>query len=230
LDPFGWAFENGGNLQAQNSPPKFDFELIWCPNQACPKTSTTYRDIVYDIVADDSPHGATSLTASQKGQIRQSAKDALTQAYWPWKVNVGEGRLGSNTAYVVGEQLINCGYTTTGLNESKVIYDKIMTEAQHAVDQTDGSPTSTLLAAIGRGVGTIAAHEIAHQLVGQFSISGKIIQGMDLDDTSTNTYNEGPCDGSNQSWNYTGVGPDHTTPIHWSDHAATSLTNVIGLK
>src|SRR5665213_10158 len=64
--------------------------------------------------------------------------------------------------------------------------------------QSPGHPS------IGEGIGSVAAHEIAHQLVNSFGASGKIVSSMDLDDASTNTYNGIGCSGSSQPWVYTG--------------------------
>jgi hypothetical protein len=107
-----------------------------------------------------------------------------------------------------------------------------MSAAQYAVNATNGSPTDTLLQAIGAGIGNNAAHEIAHQLKTKFSrFPGKVIGGMGMDDKWIDTYNGSGCDGSKQPWVYTGFGTDaNKTPIHWENVADQSLTNILGRK
>jgi hypothetical protein len=107
-------------------------------------------------------------------------------------VDIGIGRLASNTAYVSGLSSTYCGGTNTGVsNWSAIWWNDNVQEAEFAVNSTNGNPTSSLLTAIGEGIGNNAAHEIAHQLVNRFLASGSIISGMDLDDNSTDTYNGG---------------------------------------
>ncbi len=106
-----------------------------------------------------------------------------------------------------------------------------MAQAQYAVNATNGSPTDTLLQAIGEGIGNNAAHEIMHQLRNRFLPSGKVVPGAWMDDDSINTYNGESCDGSKAPWVYTGVGPDGITAIHWEkDNADVTLTNILGNK
>jgi len=104
-----------------------------------------------------------------------------------------------------------------------------MTNAQTAVNITTATPTQAqldqLAAAIGEGIGTNAAHEIGHLLVNGFTKSNKIVNGMDMDDNSQDTYNTINCAGS---WNYTGA--YNGTPIHWSTNADQSLINIYGKK
>jgi hypothetical protein len=113
-----------------------------------------------------------------------------------------------------------------------------MTFAQIAVNIGISNPTQAqlnqLAQAIGEGIGNNAAHEIAHELVTRYLASGKILNGMDLDDQSLDTYNGGDCGGSTAPWVYTGSGNDGVhpgqTPIHWSPNADQSLANIYGRR
>ncbi len=87
---------------------------------------------------------------------------------------------------------------------------------------------ANLVEAVGEGVGNNAAHEIAHQLSNTFLSSGKIIHGMDLDDSSHDTYNASDCHGATAPWVYTGS--DGTSPIHWESDADRSLLNILGIR
>ncbi len=115
---------------------------------------------------------------------------------------------------------------------SRIFYPPNMAQAQHAVNITTATPTptqlETLVRAIGEGIGNNAAHEIGHQLVNFFNrFPGKIINGMDMNDNSVDTYNGGSCADPAV---FTGVGTDGITRIHWSTNADQSLTNIFGKR
>lgn len=223
----------GGNLGSQNAPPKFDFELIWCDAiSPCKDLPDTNQNISYDIRANDLPHNITHLNNSQVGIIKSTALNALRTAFSSYNVTVATGRQGTNTAYIIGDQpAIACGGTEgNNVAVSRIYYPGNMSQAQYAVNITNGNPSNTLLQAIGEGIGNNAAHEIAHQLKNRFS--SKVVGGFGLDDTSIDTYNSGSCDGSNASWVFTGIGTDtNKTPIHWEQgNADVSLMNILGKK
>ncbi len=230
------AYANeGGDKQAGHQPSGFDFELVWCGNPTCSDLPDTNQDVAFNIRADDMPHNVITLNASQIATIKSNALTALQTAFAPYNVKVGMGRQGSNTVYVVGDQTLAGCASTEGNNTavSRLYYPGNMSQAQYAVNVTNGSPTGTLLQAIGEGIGNNAAHEIAHQLKNRFLNSGKIVgAGLWMDDNSLDTYNSASCDGSNASWVYTGVGTDaNKTPIHWEQgNADVSLTNILGNK
>ena len=96
---------------------------------------------------------------------------------------------------------------------------------QWALNYQMTQPTNTLLEQLGEGIGNNAAHEVAHQLVTTFGASGKIVNGMDLDNNSLGTYNGGSCQDPAV---FTGIGADGKTPIYWDNNAATSLMNLFG--
>jgi len=223
---------SGGNAENQHAPPKFDFELAWCTNGSCSGLPELKEDVAFYIQGVDAPHTTTSLSPAQINVIQLNALNAFRLAFAPYNVNVGTGRLGTNTVYAVGDDVVlGCGATRGWwMSQSRVFYLRNVGEAQWAVNGTDGSPTQALLQAIGEGIGNNAAHEIAHQLVNRFSPSGEVIGGMGLDDDSINTYNSESCSGSQAPWVYTGVGPDGHTPIHWGGSADQTLTNILGKR
>jgi hypothetical protein len=216
---------------------KFGFELIWCENGNCSDLPDTNNNILFNIRANDLPHNIVALNTAQVTTIKTNALSALQTAFAPYNVQVGTRKIGSNNAYVVGNLALDSCAATEGNNisvsrisVSRVFYPNNMSDAQYAVNQTNGNPTGTLLQAIGEGIGNNAAHEIAHQLKNLFS-RFPVVNGMGMDDSSIDTYNGSGCDGSKQPWVYTGFGTDaNKTPIHWGDAADQSLMNILGRK
>ena len=233
--PFEWGNPvwpvPDGDSEGQNAS-RFDLELVWCANGACSDLPDTNQDVVFFIQADDAPHTTINLSSQQKNTIRLNALNALKLAFAPYKVNVGTGRQGSNTIYVVGTSLLPCGQTeNVKTTWSRIFYPPNMMQAQHAVNVTTATPTptqlETLVKAIGEGIGNNAAHEIGHQLVNAFTRAQKIVAGADMDDGSVDTYNGSSCADPAV---FTGVGTDGLTPIHWSSNADQSWTNIFGKR
>src|SRR5262249_17902800 len=110
-------------------------------------------------------------------------------------------------------------------NTSRIYYPSNLDQLQWALNYQTAQPTDTMLEQLGEGIGNNAAHEIAHQLVTAFGASGKIVNLMDLDNDSLDTYNGGSCADPAV---FTGIGADGKTPIHWDNNAATSLMNLFG--
>lgn len=182
-----WPFVYG-NLQIQLAPAKPDFELVWCTSGNCSGVPSPYKeDVAFYIQGEDPPRTTTSLTPQQIRVMQLNALNAFKLAFAPYNVHVGEGRQGTNTVYVVGDDVLQgCGetphYPFAGYaSVSWIYYVYNMQQAQYAVNETDGAATSALLQAIGEGIGNNAAHEIAHELVNEWSQSGKVIGGMGLD-------------------------------------------------
>jgi hypothetical protein len=217
-----------GNAELQRSP-RLDFGLVWCLNGICgqqvDQNNDQVQNLVFTIAANNAPQSSfIILSPSQIDLIQKNAANAFRVAYSNFNVTIDTtGRQAAHTAYVAGESLPFCGWTPTlNIARSLVYFPKHAVEAQDAVNDDSGTPTSELLGAIGEGVGNSAAHEIAHQLVGQYS--GLVVNGMDLDDDSLGTYNGIDCSGTtNPAW-YTGSG------IHWSQDAITSLMNIFGTR
>jgi hypothetical protein len=214
---------------------RFDLGLVWCSNGFCgnmvDQNNSQVQDVVFSILADNPPHGTVNLTSEQIALIERNAANAFRLAFAPYNVTVDPtGRQALHTVYIGGEPTLYCGWTpglTPGV--SQVYYQKHVAEAQDAVGDDQGDPTTQLLGAIGEGIGNSAAHEVGHQLVNQYSFSGKIVNGMDLDDSSIGTYNGASCSGVDNPAVYTGYGSGGT-PIHWSGNANKSLVNVFGNK
>jgi len=181
-----------------------------------------------------------NLTDSQIQLIQLNATNAFNIAFAPYNVNLGAANLGAirhprqgtNTVYIVGQSGAGfCGGTgTASITNSVAYYPENMTNAQYAVNAASGNPTQTLLDAIGEGLGNNAAHELGHQLVNNFLSTGKVIAGMDLGDSTPDTYNSESCSGSVAPWDYTGIGTDGKTPIHWESDADQSLVNILGRR
>jgi hypothetical protein len=212
---------------------KFDFELIWCGNPNCTALTDTNQDITFSIRGNDLPHSVTTLSQSQIAKIKSAALSAFQTAFARYNVHVGTGREGTNTAFIVGDSILGACAGSEGniINISRIYYTENMAQAQYALNQTNGTPTDSLLQAIGAGIGNNAAHEIGHQLKNRFLTSGIVGGGLWMDNNSVDTYNGGSCDGSKAPWVYTGIGTDaNKTPIHWEDAADQSWANILGLK
>jgi len=171
--------------------------------------------------------------SSQATIIKLTALAALKKAYLGWPVTVREGAANTgdnraliqNTSGAVGA----CGLTTNVLlRTSWVGFDCVGTQAQKALgihpqnaeEMAIASQRRDLMESIGRGVGAIAAHEIAHQFLNKCC-------GMDLytheDSNAAATYNNASEDGDPSEQNidsepatYTGYGKDGTL-IHWQN-------------
>jgi hypothetical protein len=78
--------------------------------------------------------------------------------------------VGVNRIIIVGNSVLGACAETDGNNIaiSRVYYPENMGQAQFALKQTNGTPTDSLLQAIGEGIGNNAAHEIGHQLRNRF--------------------------------------------------------------
>jgi hypothetical protein len=229
-----WNFPFG-NTSGGRTQSKYDFELNWCANGLCSSmkdpggNNAPDQDVSFSITGNDPPHNTINLTPSQIKVIQLNAVNAFKLAFKSYNVNVGAGRQGTNTVYVVGQaHLGDCGGTGSLVYSSSVVYYQVNAiQAQYAIGDTAGTPTQAMLQALGEGIGNNAAHEIAHELVNALSTSGKIIKNMDLDDASTGTYNSASCDGSDAPWVYTGIGTNGAE-IYWEGDADQSLKNILG--
>jgi hypothetical protein len=196
---------------------KFDFELVWCENGGCldqKDNGTPVQDVNFSVRGVDPPHTVSTISQDQQKLIRLNALNALKLAFAPYNVTLGTGKKVTNTVYVSGLDRLACGITPPIFQTFSWVYFSSNTDqAQHAINETNGMPTPELLRAIGEGIGNNAAHEVGHQLVNRFAQSGKIVSGIDMDDTSTDTYNGGSCDGSQAPWVFTGVGANGTSII-----------------
>jgi len=236
-----------GDPQGQSAPSKGDLELVWCANNGCSDLGNNYtQDVTFYTQQQGPPLTSINFTPAQQQILTNAAWTAFKQAFSAYNVNVGMGGSGltpTHTAYIVGTISTNnssCALTDGNkVSWSWVFYQANMGYAQTAISITTPTPTQAqlnrLAQAIGEGIGNNAAHEIAHELVNEYNpIPGKIVNRMDLDDTSLDTYNEGDCTGSKSPWVYLGVGNDGVhpgqTPIHWSPNADQSLANIYGRR
>jgi len=203
------------------------FKLIW--QNDC---STVPWPCGFALYPDD-PQATPGLAvgaSSQAGVIKSAALSAFKKAFDPYPVSVSEGTPndGDNRAVVVDGIKSNndgesCGLSAPapGGHESNVYYLPHMEQAQWALNLVIGTfqavqqavGNTALMEAIGTGIGTTAAHETAHQFLGD---------GWGMDDKSKNTYNGQGCRGDLSPWVY-GFGP-----IQWEDVTATALKNKLG--
>jgi len=187
--PFPFKFGNWGNF---NSSPKFDFEIVWCAAGSCSDIPPYTQGVSFSIRAHDPPNTITNLTPSQINALKQGTinalKIALKIAFAPYNVSVGTGHNATNTVYVIGNDISDCGLTDS-VKTLFIwgVYPPHADEAQVVTGSTGANPSLTqlqqLLPAIAEGIGNTAAHEIAHELVTLFSrYPGKIVSCMDMQD------------------------------------------------
>jgi outer membrane protein assembly factor BamB len=229
-----WPFPLGNDANG-DTPRQFDLELVWCLNNICSNLQDQNVDFSYRSV--NLPHPSSTLTSANAQTIQQAALNAFQTAFHSYKAQIGSGKQGTNTVYVVGEDggmenganpCANTASTTAAL--SRAFYPTHMSQAQFALNiQTASStPTQAVLLAIGQGIGNNAAHEIAHQFSNYAHFTRKGYVVADLDDSSLDTYNGGTCDGGKNPGIFTGVAADGVTKIHWETTAAQSLENILG--
>jgi hypothetical protein len=210
LGAFGGGNPSGTDVAAR----PWKFVLVW-QNQFdfIPDDPSIRLDLRTDITNDAS-------------LIKRAALDALKRAYSPWPVDVqvveGLPNTGDHQALVKTSDPVYCNFTDPNVSPSDtslVSYECNMEQAQWALDTTINNAqdeaqalqSRDLIEAIGRGIGNISAHEIAHQFLVNCC-------GMDaytsLDPNAAGTYNNGDADGGNEPATYTGFG-QNGLGIHW---------------
>jgi hypothetical protein len=183
----------------------------------------------------------TSEAATIKVAALQALKHAYDHAQWPVVVVEGTPGTGDHQAVVQTTNPI-CNSTSpnqTPPTDSRISYECNMEEAQNALQVVINNPQDEaralrrqdLIQAIGRGIGNNAAHEIAHQFLGE-CCSMDVMTSKDAN--SAATYNNGDADGdphpqvvNSDPAPYTGYGKDNATPIHWEDTTQQALNKCI---
>jgi hypothetical protein len=187
----------------------------------------------------------TSIS-SQTSSIKKAAVAAFKKAYDQWPVVVAEGRAGTGDVRVQVQQVagngVACGSTDNNHiphNQSYVFYDCTMKNAQWALpvsitnaqEETSALGRQDLIQAIGRGIGSHAAHEAAHLFLGACCRMDAVI--TTTDQGAAATYNHGNADGdlSPQTIDsdpapYTGFGKNGTA-IHWETDPEQKLTQCL---
>lgn len=193
------------------------------------------------------PGLTVNLTSDQTSTIKTAAVAAFKKAYEQWPVIVSEGVPNTGDVRVEVDQVFSglpsCGNTNdnhTPHNQSYVYYDCAMKNAQLAllvsitnVQERDLALSQrSLIQAIGRGVGSHAAHEAAHLFLVRCC-------GMDANITSdpaaAGTYNHDSADGdprpqytNSDPAPYTGFWKDGVTAIHWQNVTQQKLQQCLG--
>jgi hypothetical protein len=179
--------------------------------------------------------------------IKNAALDALKKAYSPWRVTIFEGLTGGDHSALIqtttSGQGSSCGFTNLDISPpttSVVAYECNMKEAQEALqvvirnaqDEKAALNNLKLIQAIGRGIGSTAAHEIAHQFLAKCCSMDVLISD---DVNAAGTYNNGDADGDpspqvvdSDPSPYTGYWKDGTTPIKWESTTKAALTKCLG--
>jgi hypothetical protein len=198
----------------------------------------------FDFIPDN-PESLPSLktdVTSDATTIKTAALQALQHAYSAWKVVVVEGtpNTGDHQAIVETNLPVNaCGVTAGSLSTSSLSYECNMEQAQFALqvvinnaqDETAALANQALIQAIGRGVGSNSAHEIAHQFLSACCSMDALTS---KDSNAAGTYNNGDADGdpspnvvNSDPSPYTGYAKDKITPIQWEADTLNALNACI---
>jgi hypothetical protein len=224
---WAFAFASGGSPSGTGAAVRHvDIELFWCTAGLC--KSNGAGDVNYIYYQDNPsylPSSTINLTPGQILTVKTEAFKALNAAFngYNYPVQIGIMGTGTNQVQVTGDQPpmgengVSCGETKYA-GFSVVSWDYYlasMEQAQYALNLELKVPTDGLLAAIGRGIGNTAAHELGHQ----FNLEG-------MHDGSIGTYNGGDCNGAKDPSQFTGTTKSGTT-IKWGPAAAKSLHQYI---
>ena len=191
-----------------------------------------YPVVLNDLTTDIS--GSASL-------IKQLALQAARDAYSGVPVTVPEGSQGGDArTEVLNEDTLEappgCGSTDYGTRPwyHKVGYIRNMGEAQDALqvvinNAQDESAVLTqrldLIQAIGRGIGHIAAHEVAHQFLG---LCCAMDANPGTDPSARGTINATGCNGRTDPSPWTGYWPAPKILLHWEQPTLDALGRCLG--
>jgi hypothetical protein len=222
-----WAQRNSNPSSTSTAARPWSFTISW-QNQ-------------FDFIPDfpiNLPNLKTDMT-SASAKITQAALKALKAAYDQWPVNIAESIPGIGDHRAVVQTSIAgpaCGNTDLNFpNTSTIPYECNMEQAQIALQisipnaQAEAAAMGnlSLIQAIGRGIGNNAAHEIAHQFLGECCSMDVLTSA---DPNAATTYNNGDGSGDPSPTNtdsdpspYTGYGKNGTTAIHWENTTQRAL-------
>jgi len=164
--------------------------------------------------------------------IKRAAVEAVQHAYHGFPVTVVEGTSGTgdHRAYVMTHQNIDptspdCGDTSPQQfpieTDSQVDYTRNMEEAQSALklsirnasDEAAALKRNDLFQAIGRGIGSVSAHEIAHHFL---LLCCNMDANPNDDPGALATYNHGHvCSGTFDPSFWIGYYPSPRINLHW---------------
>jgi hypothetical protein len=189
----------------------------------------------------DYPTDLSSLTtgiSQWAATIKQSALQEAQDAYSGVPVTVFEGQSGGDGVVTIvnsipGVQL--CGDTNpNNPAQHQVDYSSNMEEAQAALqvtisnsqtEQTVLASDTSLFQAIGRGIGTSSAHEIAHQFL---LACCDMDSNPQTDPNARGTFNATGCNGLADPSPWTGYWPSPVIGLHWEAPALTALGQCLG--
>jgi RHS repeat-associated protein len=160
----------------------------------------TPRVLSFDWRNTWSYEGDNMFSESEVATIKYIAQETVKEAFLGFRVIISEGG-GTNKA-IVTPQLDNCGQTAfVGSNNSKLSYPTIRNAALRYAQQRGLTSRSSIVEALGRGIGATAAHEFNHQF------------GYGGESNNPQTYDYFSCDT-----------PEHFfDKLHWSDNALQSI-------
>jgi hypothetical protein len=223
-----WAWQGGNPGGTTTAGRPWYFILIW-------QNDFTFTPYNPNLL----PSLTTNITANATA-IKTAALANLSQAYAQLNVPVtaveGTPGTGDDRATVLNRQTLSsdpdCGATSTNQfpreTDSQVDYSRNMQNAQSALgvvitnaqSETAALQQANLIQAIGRGIGTYAAHEIAHHFLG-------FLFDMDsdpaVDPAARGTYNGPFCQGGFDPSPWTEYWPNPVIQQHWEKPAQDAL-------
>lgn len=175
-----------------------------------------FDGVGFDLPALDDHGGA--LDARERTAVVAQARAAVASAFDAWRLDVVETRRAHYRVRVVQTFGERRGPTAMAAAESRsfgpfggegaVSFEVVATLAVNQAPP--GTPRDEIVAAIGRGIGRVAAHELAHQIVPQHPLHGS-------QDASSFDFSA-----SNRREQFYG-------PLHW-DLARRPLERALGVK
>jgi len=180
---------------------------------------------------------ATDIS-SHAARMKEVAFKAVRDAYSGVPVRVIEGLVGDDMTTVLNEETgqvpPGCGSTNV-LNPKlhEVGYLRNMMEAQDALqliinnaqDLNAALAQGSIIRAIGRGIGNIAAHEIAHHFLVRCCAMDA---NPEVDENAKGTFNATGCSGVRDPSPWTGYWPDPRILLHWQQPALDALGRCLG--
>ena len=213
------------------------------------------NDFTFTPVKDSYGDPDSSLTTDISylaPQIKAAALKELKDAYSGLPVRVVEGTVGDVQATVVNAQNLNnsgiCGASDfradVWRHQASYVNNMLAAQQAYKVIITSAQAEQTFLAspfglnvirALGRGLGVIAAHEIAHQFVSETNALGGGLMDADPtnDPNARGTFNATGCNGSwpplGDPSPWLGYWPsDPPIFLHWEPPSLRSLTQSLG--
>jgi hypothetical protein len=246
LGAFGGGNPSGTDVAAR----PWKFVLVW---QNDFTFTQWYPNLFSDLGTD-----ITSYAGAIKQAALQKLKDAYSGSwqdittgktiYMPVEVMEGPAGTGDDRATVMNTSPGACGNTypnDTSINpsgsrffrvhESTVNYRNNMINAQEAMKLINVSSDAALIQAIGRGIGDIAAHEIAHHFLNNCCTMDSdpnkaSAQNPDTtlpDPDAKGAINATGCEASSDSSPWTGYWLNPKIDLHWEPPALKGLTECL---